>query len=136
MAAEAQEPLSMLAKGIEADGDRSAVGPKHLVSFITDVFALPISGRVSSKKDCECAYHPRLLFRVKPPSQLSGLAHGAGALAGMLPNRPKPIAPQDNPSRLAIPRAGGGGGYSTLTMIEAARSLATLLGFFAVGFKQ
>jgi hypothetical protein len=55
---QAEQPLPVLAKGVQSDGDGSSVGPEDLVTFIADVFALPIFGGISSKKYSQCACHP------------------------------------------------------------------------------
>jgi hypothetical protein len=50
MSGEAEQPLTVFAKGLEADGERSAVGPEELVTFERDVVLEAVAGRVASKQ--------------------------------------------------------------------------------------
>jgi hypothetical protein len=49
MPAQAQQPLTMLAKSIQPDGHRPTIRPKHLIAFKVNIATVAVFGGVAAK---------------------------------------------------------------------------------------
>jgi hypothetical protein len=61
MPAEPQEPLAMLAEGIQTDRDRPSIRPKNLIALKMNIAALTVPRGITTKQNGQAARHRRLL---------------------------------------------------------------------------
>ena len=58
MTPQAQQPLPVLAEGVQADRDGATVRPEDLVALELDVAVGTVSGRVTTEQDGQGTSHP------------------------------------------------------------------------------
>jgi hypothetical protein len=74
VATESEQPLTVLAKRGQTDGNRPAIGPEDAVTFVVNIVFDPVAGRITTTEHSQCAGHPGLSLQGWYISRLPGRA--------------------------------------------------------------